>query len=613
MNSYLCLMKERGLAWVINRGAYSLKLKLLKHFSFFEKVFEKKIPNVKRINLFTPNVKEIKKFLLSLPEDCKKNIISEADNVCIGKIKGFSSIDLDYGYPVQWHYNPLTKKTYNPKVKWYKISDFSPDSGDIKVVWEASRFSHFFVLARAYLITDEEKYYKAFSEQLSDWLEKNQYSYGVNFKCGQECAIRMMSCLIAYSVFSEVAAEEDCENIRELVKRCYKKILSNFFYAYRCQNNNHTLSELAGMIAGSWCCNDNRRMKYAYRILDKVINKQFFPDGGYIQQSFNYQRVALQDMEAVFCMGLKTGYTLSDVSKKKILNSVRQLYQCQDDSGKMPNYGLNDGSLIFPLNSCDYNDFTPCMNTVFTFLTGKKLYDGGWHEEELLWFGLDVNIQREIILKKSSEYPDSGIYTFRNKNFWAMVVAKKKINHMDQNHIDLWVDGENIFCDSGTYSYADCLGEKLSASESHNTLHFINKEQAYRFGPFAIYGQPVLKQVQWTPRSFYDEIIYKSGYVHKRRIDVGEDFIIIEDQSDTARTDSVEVIYHSPCNIEETEGGLKIGNKILFYTDAKISLGKSLRSTHYMSTDEINCISLCSADKRINTNIKLLRSEKTND
>lgn len=43
-----------------------------------------------------------------------------------------------------WHTNPITGYKYSPSCHWTKIQDFSKTAGDIKYVWEKSRFSFLF-------------------------------------------------------------------------------------------------------------------------------------------------------------------------------------------------------------------------------------------------------------------------------------------------------------------------------------------------------------------------------------------------------------------------------------------------------------------------------------
>jgi len=246
------LLTEYGLKWTINRSLYSMKLIMMSKIPITEKIFEKDI-TIKRIDIFKFNTALIKDYLQNLKDDKKGSIILIADKAIDGIINGFSSTELNYGNPINWHLNPLTGVESKRNVKWYRIPDFNTKIGDIKVIWEASRFTHFIYFCRAYLITGKLKYYEAFSSQLKDWLEDNPYSYGVNYKCGQEATLRMINVLITYAVFSTygLITEDDKVNIIKLVEGSYKKVLSNFFYAHKCIKNNHTFSEILGLIIGA--------------------------------------------------------------------------------------------------------------------------------------------------------------------------------------------------------------------------------------------------------------------------------------------------------------------------------------------------------------------------
>ena len=308
-------LTEYGMSWVFNRFLYSAKLKMMRIIPATEFIFEKEVI-IKQIDIFDIDIIKIENFLKEISDVNRKEIIQIADNAIEGRIKVFSSIDLDYGNPINWHINPITGVEVDNNTKWYKIPDFDAVRGDIKVIWEASRFTHFFYFTRAYMITKDKKYYKAFSSQIDNWLKENQYSYGANYKCGQEATLRMINAIIAYSVFKAYGLTDsnDDLNLEELIKGSYKKVLSNFFYAHRCIKNNHTLSEIAGIIIGAWCSGDDISLKRVYYLMDAEINNQFFEDGGYIQYSFNYQRFALQIMEFVLKISDKTGIHLSEHS-----------------------------------------------------------------------------------------------------------------------------------------------------------------------------------------------------------------------------------------------------------------------------------------------------------
>ena len=82
----------------------------MKAIPLTEKLFEKRVL-IKRIDIFDINVATIEDFLNKLCDKRKEEIITAADRAAEGKIKAFSSIELDYGNPINWHYNPITKRS----------------------------------------------------------------------------------------------------------------------------------------------------------------------------------------------------------------------------------------------------------------------------------------------------------------------------------------------------------------------------------------------------------------------------------------------------------------------------------------------------------------------
>lgn len=609
------ILREYGLSWAVNRSLYSIKLKMINALPVTEFFFERRISYPKRLDIFQIDVDFLKQFIKNLSENDRKALIKHADDAVKGKILGFSSIELDYGYPINWQLNPLTKKECDVKKKWYQISDFDPERGDIKVIWEISRMSHFVTLSRAYLLTDDERYYRAFSEQLEDWLKKNPYSYGANFKCGQECSLRMVNALLAYTVFKNcgVATKADKNNIQQLIHRCYRKIRSNFFYAYKCIKNNHTISELVGMLLGSWCCADEASLNCAFKLLDKTIDEQFMEDGGYTQYSFNYQRLALQDIEILLAVEKKAGNFLSAVSRKKILNAVKLMYQCQDKCGDMPNYGANDGALVFPVTSCVYRDFRPVINTVHALLTGHRVYEDGRYDEELIWFGGTSAkcFQLKQMERVSSSFQQAGLYTIRNRNSWLMIVLnnyKTRPAHMDQMHVDLWVREMNVLCDGGTFSYASDLGKKLVRNDSHNTVVCNNKSQMNAYGHFMIYDWTKCVNVEADEKSFHGEMMSRNGYVHKRSIEQTNTGYIIEDIIKGKNNQKYDVLFHTPCEVQEESNGINLiheGDRICsMQFNTAFRVYKSSRSLHYLKTDATYCIAVSGVIKNRNSCIK---------
>src|SRR5437868_2149249 len=69
------------------------------------------------------------------------DINSTFDNSKNGKLKLFNSVLTDLGADYDWVTNPDTGFKYDVQKHWTEIADFSKEAGDIKYVWEKSRFS----------------------------------------------------------------------------------------------------------------------------------------------------------------------------------------------------------------------------------------------------------------------------------------------------------------------------------------------------------------------------------------------------------------------------------------------------------------------------------------
>ena len=373
------------------------------------------------------------------------------------------------------------------------------------------------------------------------------------------------------------------------------------------------------MIVGAWCCEDDKQLGKAYKWLDEVIYEQFTEDGGYRQFSFNYQRLALQDIEVVLSIETKTGRELNKGSKKRIKKAAELMYQCQDESGDMPNYGSNDGALAFPVTSCGYRDFSPVINATYALTAGHQLYDNGKHQEELIWFSPENSLDecsQESIEKVSKQYPDAGLFILRGHSSWSMIIANdynSRPAHMDQLHFDLWINGVNVFCDTGTYSYASETGRKLVRNESHNTAQVEAATQMNTYGPFMI--------LDWTKRKigksneyvFEGTVLAGTGYKHKRRVLYKNNDYFISDIVDR----DAYILFHTPCDVELNGKGAVItynGKKLCVLEcggKESISETKTERSLYYLKGEKISCIAIRAyANKKINTAIKIERELK---
>jgi len=418
-------------------------------------------------------------------EAAKKQTISDAEEILQNRFRYFFDESRYLGPRPEWFLSPQTGRHISAGRHWTEIAHFDADVGDIKFIWEPSRFAWAYMLVRAYSATGREIYAEKFWSLLESWLESNQPNIGPNFACGQECAIRLMAmCFALYGLGAAQASS---------VERKLSLMLAIAVHADRIEKNidfaistrtNHSLTEAAGLYTAGLLFpefrDSTRWVGLGKKILMQEGLRQIYPDGSYIQHSMNYHRLMLQDYLWAIRLGQLNGDRFGTEITSRVTSAVEFLYENQDGpSGRVPNYGANDGSLIIPLNSCDYNDFRPVIQSCWYLLEREKLYERGQWDEDLIWlFGLGAATAPAVHKqRKSTQFSSGGYYTLRSKNSWSMCRChsyRNRVIHVDPLHIDLWADGVNLLRDSGTYGYflpqepqLECYFNSIWA---HNTI-----------------------------------------------------------------------------------------------------------------------------------------------
>lgn len=606
------LIMEYGYKWFFHRTLYSLKIFALNKNSKLELILDKKTKKNKeqlQINLIDLDIEGIKGHLDSCDIKTKKEIVRLAENAIDGKILAFSHLNLDYGSPINWNLNPVTNQFINYE-KWYRIKDFNSRSGDIKLVWEISRFTHLFYFMRAYLLTNDKKFYAAFSSQVQEWIDSNEFSYGPNYKCGQESSFRMINIIIGYNFFNQfnLTSEQDRRNVEKIVLDSHNKIINNFSYAKNCIKNNHTISEITGLIIGSYVLGNEKEMKKNCELLNKEIDNQFFDDGGYIQYSFNYQRLVFQIILFNLKISPKTNFTLTKNNTKKINNSLKMMRDFLVKDSFLPNYGSNDGALLFPVSSVDYSNYSPQINALWNYLNDTNLFDISEmndknYLEESIWFSKANHLldNAEYNAKKNKRYDNYGLYKLSHDFGYSMIVLQNfesRPAQMDQLHLDLWHRGENLLCDSGSFSYASSLGLELASTKGHNTVQVGELDQMERRPPFFIYNWTEKKDVKLDNNYFRGSFHSKNGYFHQREIFIHQNKHLITDSiklnTDT-KIGELSVVFNIPNPLKIINNEVHIfsinnSSKIIakIKSNGNLKLEKSFRSKYYFKKEEIN-------------------------
>ena len=474
-------------------------------------------------------------------------IIKSAERVLVGEFCYFS-----YDWrprPLDWKTNPINGHRV-PDVHWSAIHDFGPEQGDIKWVWEPSRFDWVYQLGRAWVIANDARFANEFWSLLYDWRKNNPPNLGINWKCGQECSFRLFALIWASGIFASAncSTQQHQEVLWETVEKLAQRIEASIDYALS-QNNNHGLSEAAALYVTGVCMPTHPRSsgwrKLGLSLFLKQMEEQFANDGTYVQNSFNYTRLAMRVCVTVMAVARSTGDVFPDHVRERLLQSVTLLYQAQDEStGFVPNYGANDGANIQNMSGADYLDFRPIVQTLGFLLTGKRFYSKiGRYDEDILWYGATTAVLATGFEVERGNYatPTGGYYVIRNGLSYGMLrchTHRTRPGHADMLHLDLWWNGENLALDAGTYQYFDDndWGDYLKSTLAHNTVSVDQSSQMRKWGKFLWLDWTVAKALQfdfedgttcWSGEHYGYR---KFGIVHRRTVYAREsEWVIIDD------------------------------------------------------------------------------------
>ena len=151
----------------------------------------------------------------------------KADRLLNGEFQFFSSEWKVLGNDYDWVTNPDSGYKYDINKHWSEIPDYSPTSGDIKYVWEKSRFSWLLTLIRNDYHNDEDHSDFVFSE-IESWIDGNPINRGPNWRCSQEISVRILNGCFAVHFY------RDSENLTE---ELWNKLQNVIYWSYITYNH----------------------------------------------------------------------------------------------------------------------------------------------------------------------------------------------------------------------------------------------------------------------------------------------------------------------------------------------------------------------------------------
>ncbi len=459
----------------------------------------------------------------------------------LGQIFGRSKrIELsDSGNP-DWFHSYQTGGRADGQSPWWKINDFDKNTGDIKAVWECSRFDWVIPIAQRASLGDDAEL-ERLNRWLGDWITQNPPYTGVNWKCGQEAGFRILHLAAALIVLGQ---DELSNGMRELIRAHLQRIAPTMSYAIG-QSNNHGTTEAAALFLGgsllgaegkAW--HEKGRKWLEDRVAHLIEN-----DGTFSQYSVTYHRLMLDTVSFAEIWRRKRDLpSFSRCFIEKMQAASGWLYQLTDcDSGDAPNLGANDGAHVLNFTNCGYRDFRPSVQLAGYLFHGAAYFDPGPWDETWKWLRCSLDAGEHKLFKRSSRtFPDGGIHLLRNDRaelFFRFPKFRYRPSQSDALHCDFRIGNVSVLRDGGSYSYnsGDDSLSYFNGVASHNTVQFDDRDQMPRLGKF-LFGS-------WLKSDDVVDVVEKDGSVsaeasytdylgasHHRKVHLHQDKLIVQDR-----------------------------------------------------------------------------------
>ncbi|MGA2964803.1 MAG: alginate lyase family protein [Terriglobales bacterium] len=448
---------------------------------------------------------------------------------------------------IDWHLDPVHGKRA-PLDPWFKIPflDFAA-VGDHKITWELNRHQHLVTLAKAWLLTGDEKYIRELRAQWRSWIKANPYPLGVNWASTLEVAFRAFSWIWVDQLLA--GADGGAELRAELTPalsfhgRYIERYLSSYF-----SPNTHLLGEAVALFflgalypqmpgAARW-------KESGWRIVLSEAERQVRPDGVYFEQSLYYHVYALDFFLYARLLAARNGMDIPpayDAVLARMLDVIAALAQ----AGPAEGFGDDDGGRLFNPRRNRTEQMTDPL------ALGAAMYSREFSAahltEEAIWlFGNRAveKLERAHSCKQTTAaahsvaFSDGGLFGLADSQPFAHLmvldagpqgVGRAGHGHADALSLRLTMDGRRWLVDSGSGVYiAEDPADRnmFRGTGAHNTLRVDGVDQAVADGPFSWTHIPTTHAENWiVGKSFTYFVGSHNGYerladpvLHRRHV-----------------------------------------------------------------------------------------------
>ncbi|MCZ6816921.1 MAG: alginate lyase family protein [Planctomycetota bacterium] len=399
-------------------------------------------------------------------------LIAAANRICAREFSFLGSEVNAFPNGISWH-DEMDGGGRWPLRHWSTIDiRFKDRTGDCKRTWELNRTQFFVTLARAYALTEDERYARELTTHFRSWIEQNPPEMGINWYSNLECAIRCTSWLFAIEMTLDWPGWDPklfADVIRCLIDH-HHHLVADIALSEKCMVGNHLLGDAMGICMLSLYLPELDHsagyLDIALPILVREGPKEIYEDGVNFENAISYHRFVFYIYLLAGLLLERNGRNLPEIIWQRLAAMCEFVIHMRTPGGQICQVGDWDNGRTIVLDDSSEDDFKSmlCAGAV-RFQNEKLKAAAGEFREESLWLiGPDAAQQFDKLECKPPEDLDKahshgGFYMWRsdwtNRAEFVMFKCAPFIGHSHADNLSVLYSagGKDWLVDRGTYTY----------------------------------------------------------------------------------------------------------------------------------------------------------------
>lgn len=355
------------------------------------------------------------------------------------------------------------EQTHVPEVFDGPIDWLRQPGDDPEFVYAFNRMRFWPCLGQAYAVTGDEKYARAFAEQLVHWVDTVRRDDPACEKAWRsiEAGIRMENWCKAMRYFEgspHITEEVMDKFVWSLTD--HAEYIMGVWNTFNLMSNWGVLANHGLYVAGCHLPDSPRAAEYRRTALDRLDRNrriQVYPDGVHWEQSPMYHNEVMRCYLDVVLLARRRGEALPQGMEEAVRAMARTALAWQKPDGGEPMMGDSD--------DIDQRDLVTLAAAIFRDGALKSAaypqldFDGVW-ELGAGEAAAYANLPAQAPARTDFALGDSGNYVLRSgwgrEDSWVRFhcgLLGAGHGHADQLHLDVTAFGEDVLTDSGRYTY----------------------------------------------------------------------------------------------------------------------------------------------------------------